>query len=116
MTEFYIIDLRPEWNWRPYVTLWNPKNAGYCYSIPWAGRYSQEQVNEQRSYYLKRGPRCYFRFPVPCDAISHLLVDPEPGIIDGNVGPVLRNDGKTRNALRRLKYIYPGMTLEEVAA
>jgi hypothetical protein len=28
MSEFFIIDLRPDWNWRPYVSLWKPKNAG----------------------------------------------------------------------------------------
>jgi hypothetical protein len=44
------------------------------------------------------------------------FIDPAPGIIDGNAGPVIRNDGATRHALRRLKYVYPGATIEELTA
>lgn len=43
MTEFFIVDLRPEWRGNPYVTLWRPDDAGYAYPLPWAGRYSKAQ-------------------------------------------------------------------------
>lgn len=100
--EFYIIDIRPEWRRHRYLTLWRPENAGYCWSLPWAGRYSLVQVIEGGSYYAKREyqKENWIRFPVPCEVADRLAVEqPRPGDIDGNVGPVLRNLAPVRRKL-----------------
>ena len=111
---FFIVDLRPEWNKNPYVTFWRPEDAGYCYPLPWAGKYTRARVEEGGSYYTARawtspkGPgRLFTRFAVRCSDIESLGGPPDTegrGRVDGNTGPVLRNSGAMRNALRRLRY------------
>ena len=100
--EFFIVDIRPEWRKKKYVTLWRQNNAGYCWSVPWAGRYDIATVIARLSYYLnKGGGKQFIRWPVPCCVIERLATqEPRPGDIDGNVGPVLMNDAATRRALR----------------
>lgn len=123
---FYIVDLRPEWRRDPYVTLWRPDDCGYCYSIPWAGRYTLDRINDACSYYIKRikPGDCYFdkrparrttwyRFPVPCawaDKVAQR--EPAPGIIDGDVGPVLPNTAELRRKLLRAAYLPKAMLPE----
>lgn len=105
MSEFYIVDLRSSWTKRPYVTLWRPDNAGYAYSLPWAGKYDEARVRAGGDYYTsKEGGRFFVRFPVPCEIVERLAMpEPRPGIIDGNVGPVVINTRKIRSILRRAR-------------
>lgn len=107
MDEFYIVDLRAEWSRKPYVTVWRPKNAGYAYPLVWAGRYDKATVDAGGSYYsTKDGTRQWKRFPVPCHVVEALAIpSPENGVIDGNTGPVLRNNVHIRDALRRARYV-----------
>ncbi|MEO0034251.1 MAG: hypothetical protein RLZZ501_274 [Pseudomonadota bacterium] len=113
MAEFYIIDLRPDFMRKPYITVWRPDDAGYAYPLTWAGRYSKETVDAHPGYYANRGclasgrPSTRLdRFPAPCEVVEALATPkPKPGIIDGDAGPVLVNDAKTRAALRRAKYL-----------
>jgi hypothetical protein len=104
---FYIVDLRVEWSRRPYITVWRPDNKGYAYPLPWAGLYDQATVNAGGDYYsTKDGTREWRRFPVPRHVVEALAIpQPEPGVIDGNVGPVLRNNVHIRDALRRARYV-----------
>lgn len=115
---FYIVDLRPEWNKNPYVSFWRPDDAGYCYPLPWAGKYTAERVAERHSYYTHKewtstkGPgRLFTRFPIRCADVEAIVAEmggpPDTkgrGRVDGNTGPVLRMSGAMRNALRRLRY------------
>ena len=115
LDEFYIVDLRPEWNKNPYVTFWRPNDAGYCYPLPWAGRYTAARVIEGGEYYTdkawtsSKGPgRFYTRFAVRCADVEAMGVEPDTqgrGRIDGNTGPVLRMSGAMRNRLRRLRFV-----------
>ncbi|WP_456015866.1 hypothetical protein [Methylorubrum populi] len=110
---FYIVDLRPEWNKNPYVSFWRPDDAGYCYSLAWAGKYTAERVAQGGSYYTykawtsPKGPgRLFTRFAVRCADVEAFGEAPDTegrGRIDGNTGPVLRMSGAMRNALRRLR-------------
>lgn len=115
---FYIVDLRPKWSRNPYVSFWRPKDAGYCYPLSWAGKYTAERVAEGGDYYTykewtsEKGPgRLFTRFPVRCSDIEALVAEvggpPDTegrGRVDGNAGPVLRQSGAMRNRLRRLRY------------
>lgn len=107
MADFYIIDMRSEWARKPYITLWRPNDCGYAFPISWAGRYSREKIEAGGSYYATRqGTTRWKRFPVPCDVVERLAIPkPKPGIIDGDAGPVLVNDAKTRAALRAAKVL-----------
>ena len=106
-TEFYIVDVRPEWRKQRYITLWRKDNAGYCWSVPWAGVYSLATVSKNGGYYANKDGRArYARFPVPREAVERLATEqPRQGDIDGNVGPILLNDEATRRALRAARYI-----------
>ncbi|CEG08746.1 hypothetical protein BN961_02164 [Afipia felis] len=100
-TEFYICDLRREFSGNPYITVWRPKNAGYAYPLPWAGKYSRAQVIDGGDYYTNRVGRSLVRFAIPCAVADKLGVQPAPKMVDGNVGPVLPNTAEVRSALRR---------------
>lgn len=102
---FFIVEVRPCFRGNPYVTFWRPGNAGYCYPLPWAGRYNREEIEARPSYYAATEGGMYTRFPVPCEAVESLGVRPKPRVIDGNVGPVLRNDETIRETLRKARWI-----------
>ncbi|WP_291365317.1 hypothetical protein [Acetobacter sp. UBA5411] len=115
MTEYFIVDVREEFRGK-YITLWRPDNAGYCWPIPWAGRYSQMQILENHEYYTtkrfsKNAPNfeghAFERYPVACDIVTRLVETPERGDIDGDVGPVIRNTKKNRDYLLRHRFRRP---------
>lgn len=100
--EFYIVDVRKDWAWRPYLTLWRPNNAGYAYPTAWAGKYTRAQLEEGGTYYWKpryASRRAMDRFPVRCAIVDALGVAPRSGDVDGNTGLVLLNVPKIRTAL-----------------
>lgn len=106
---FYIVDLRSEWRRQRYITLWRPNNANYAWPLPWAGKYTREQVDAEPGYYAKLrygSRRAWDRFPVPASVVERLAThQPRAGEIDGNVGPVLLNDAATRRELHRHKRV-----------
>jgi len=102
VTEFYVVDMRPSFRDNPYVTFWRPKNAGYAYPLPWSGRYSAETIEAGAGYYAERDGRSLIRFAAPCDQVDKLGTDPGPGMIDGDVGPVIVNSVENRRRLRRM--------------
>lgn len=101
---FLICDLRPEWNWRPYVTFWRPNNANYAYPLVWSGDYTEAEVMAGGSYYTTVEDGKLVRFPVLRSIVEPMAVTPEPGHIDGNTGPVVRNTARMRAKLRKLAY------------
>lgn len=98
--QFYIADLRSSCKVDPYITFWRPENCGYAFPLPWSGKYHESEVLESVTYYTKREGRSLIRFPVPCSVVDKLGVDPHPGRIDGDAGPVIVNDAKNRRKLR----------------
>lgn len=110
--EFYIIDIRKEWQKQKYITFWRPNNSDYAWPLCWAGRYSKAEVDADGSYYCNTGgSKELLRFPVPCNLIEAIAIAaPDPGDIDGNRGPVLRNSKRVRDQLRAMAYIPPGVS------
>ena len=107
--EFYIVDIRAQWDGQKYITFWRPNNSNYAWPLPWAGRYSKETVDGNGWYYCNtNGSKKLVRFPVACKDVDAMAQDtPDPGDIDGNVGPVLRKTKKVERKLRSLAYIPP---------
>lgn len=108
--EFYIVDVRAEFSRNPYITLWRPGNAGYAYPLPWAGRYTRNQIENRPGYYHKKRHghvRTLDRYPVPCAIVERFGVDPDKGLVDGNVGPVLPNTAEVRSALQKAHFTPP---------
>lgn len=99
-----ICDLRKEWNGRPYVTFWRPNDANYAYPLVWAGDYTEQQALEGGSYYTTFEDGILVRFPISRSVVEALAVQPKPGIIDGDTGPVVRNTRTMRNKLRSLAF------------
>ncbi len=105
MTRYYIADLRPEWRSKRYVTFWRPNDAGYAFPLSWSGQYAQADLIAAVNYYWAREGQSLIRFPVPCAIVDRRAVPPAPGVIDGDAGPVLPNNGTTRKWLRRQAFI-----------
>lgn len=101
---FLICDLRPEWNSRPYVTFWRAKNANYAYPLIWAGDYTEGAVVTGGGYYRTLENDRLIRFPIERALVETLAVPPEPGIIDGDAGPVVPNTAAIRRKLRKLAF------------
>lgn len=70
-----------------YITFWRPEDCGYAWPLAWAGRYRREDVIKSQGYYNSG----YGNIAIPCHAVASMLEDPEPGMIDNNAGPVVRN-------------------------
>lgn len=102
---FLICDLREDWSKKPYVTFWRPNNANYAYPLPWSGDYSRAVVDKNASYYTEKRGHIFLRFAVPRDVAESISEAPEPGRIDGDAGPVVRNSGVNRRILRKAAYI-----------
>lgn len=101
---FLICDLRPEWNRRPYVSFWRPKNANYAYPLVWAGDYTEAEVMAGGSYYTTFEDGKLIRFPILRSLVEPLAVPPAPGRIDGDTGPVIVNTIGMQEKLRSVAY------------
>ncbi|MET4636195.1 hypothetical protein [Kaistia defluvii] len=106
---YYVADFRPEWRGKRYVTFWRPKNAGYAFPLPWAGRYTRAEIENGGGYYTKREGRRYVRCAIRCSIVEAMGVAPEAGDIDGDVGLVVLKTAANRKALvaSRLRPVSP---------
>lgn len=102
---FLICDLREEWKWRPYITFWRPNNANYAYPLSWSGDYPRATVDENAHYYTEKRGRVLIRFAVPRDVAEGISEAPDPGAIDGDAGPVVRNTSINQQLLRKAAYV-----------
>ena len=87
--DYYIVSVKHTRRQNHYITLWRPDNNGYAWPLCWAGRYTRALVMEQLDYYNTG----YSDIAVPCTLVDGLAVPPEPGLIDGDAGPVVPNNG-----------------------
>lgn len=113
--KYLICDLRTEWDWRPYITFWRPNNANYAYPLSWAGDYTKATVDANAGYYTERDGRSLLRFAVPREVAESIAEAPEPGRIDGDTGPVVRNTGDNRRVLRKAAYVPSLLSFKEAA-
>ena len=63
--EYYVLSLR--WTvGEDYITFWRPNNSGYTTDINQAGRYSQEAIINNPTYY----DDCKTTLAVPCEEVE----------------------------------------------
>src|SRR4051794_12616949 len=99
MTEqlFFLVSTKNTQPSHLYITFWRPNDAGYCWPLSWAGKYSRQKIQAKRDYYMSDNT-----FPVPCEVVDAIASQPLPGMIDGDAGPVVEN---TKGKLRYLRTI-----------
>lgn len=110
---FYVVDLRRDWNRRPYLSFWRPKNANYAYPLVWAGRYTIDELEPGYHYHLAYESTTIERCPVLCSIIETRSVSPRKGIIDGDTGPVVVNSPATRAWVRRNAFVIPARAVKQ---
>jgi hypothetical protein len=85
---FYVVSLKHTHRRDRYITFWRPDDRGYAYPLSWSGKYPREHVAAHLGYY---NTGCA-AIAVRCEAVDPLAVDPEPGMVDGDAGPVVLNN------------------------
>lgn len=109
---FYIVNLSHLQREQRYVTVWRPECFGYAWPLSWAGRYTRAEVMAKLDYFNSGR-----NVAVPCAVLDALAVDPAPGIIDGNKGPVVPSNKETWKLImdnviappaELMKPVYPG--------
>lgn len=88
MADCYIVSTKHTRRDARYITFWRPENSGYSWPLPWSGRYSSESVMASLDYYNNG----HSTVAVPCSVIDPMGVAPEPGMVDGDAGPVVLNN------------------------
>ena len=83
ISKYYIVSVKHTQSDDPYITLWNPNNAGYCYRTEAAGQYDHETVVNMLGYYNNGDAT----LAIPCATINEITEEVEPGYLDetGNV-------------------------------
>lgn len=95
MSDFYIVSLKHTQRQHMYITFWRPDDAGYSYPLSWSGKYPEERVRSDLGYYNSG----HSTIAVPCSVVDQLGESPEPGQIDNDAGPVVRNTAEHWNVL-----------------
>ena len=93
-TEFYVVNLSHTNKEHRYITFWRPDDKGYAWPLPWAGRYDRARILASLDYY--NGGE---NIAVPCEIVEQLAVPPAPGLIDGDVGPVVPSNAECWDVL-----------------
>jgi len=89
ISKYYIVSVKHTKEEDPYITLWNPKNAGYCFRTEAAGKYDHDTVMEMINYYNSGNDT----LAVPCDVINKMTEEVQPGYLD-ETGNVIENSDK----------------------
>lgn len=84
----YIVSTKHTRSDSKFITVWRPDNSGYAWPLPWAGKYSMDEVMADPGYYNSRRST----IAVPAEVLDAVAVAPEAGLIDGDVGPVVLNN------------------------
>jgi hypothetical protein len=86
--EYFICSVKHTKRKDRYIVFWRPENAGYAFPLSWSGRYSEELVLSNFSYYNGGDSSIAIR----CDVVERLAVPPAPRMIDNDAGPVVLNN------------------------
>lgn len=81
---FYIVNLSHSRRDMPYISVWRPDCRGYAYPLSWAGKYPESEVRASLFYF-----NCGENVAVPCHVLDYMAIDPKPGLIDHDAGPVV---------------------------
>lgn len=88
MSEYFIVSAKHTKKTDKYVTFWRPDNAGYCWPLSWAGRYTSAVIEGSPDYYNN----VCDSFCVPCEEVMKIAISPEPNTVDGDAAPVVQNN------------------------
>lgn len=87
MLDFYVISVTHTNREHQYITVWRPDNKGYAWPLSWAGRYTEQQILESLDYYHNGE-----NVAVPRHVLDGMAVQPTPGTVDNDAGPVVLNN------------------------
>lgn len=99
---FYIVSVGHTQRRDPYILLWNPNNAGYCYRTEIAGKYTHADVSESSNYY-NSGDNT---LAVKCSALDAITTPSKKGYLD-NDGSVIPNNAKSWQVIRDALFALP---------
>lgn len=88
MADCFIVSLSHLQRKDRYITFWRPDDKGYAYPLSWAGRYSEARVRASLDYYNTGAAN----IAVPCEVVEPMAVEPRPGDIENDAGPVVLNN------------------------
>lgn len=91
----YIVSLKHTAIHDFYITVWRPDDRGYASPLPWAGRYTVEAILAAPNYY-NNGRET---IAVPCSTLDTRGVNPRPGTVDNDTGPVVLNTRENWDAI-----------------
>lgn len=101
-TQFFIVDLRPEWLSEWAITFWRPYGEGYTYALDAAGKYPFDEIRENQNRYIQRTRNGLIRFATKCSLAESMAV-PAPSHKPEFAGSlVVLNNRENRTKLRRL--------------
>ena len=106
MQEYIVISVNHTQRRDKYITLWRPNNSGYCYRIEVAGKYTEEEINDNLKYY---NSGCN-TVAVKKELIESLAVPVEKGFID-NGGLVVKNNATNWKKIKTAIIAEPQYTL-----
>lgn len=84
---FYILSLKHSAKHDDYITLWRPDDRGYTIYLPYAGKYTDREIEASPGYYNNGRTTA----AVPCSEVDALGVEAMPGY--DCAGPVVLNKG-----------------------
>lgn len=96
---YYVVSKKHTRDSEPYITLWNPNNAGYCGIIANAGLYSEKEISESQSYYNND----YSAIAVPVNVLDEIAVLSETGYFDED-GYIIPNTKEAWAIINANKY------------
>jgi hypothetical protein len=68
MKEYYILS-RERSSGQDMLVWWRPNNSGYCQRLDWAGKYTQEQIDSNPTYYNNNNTKA-----IPCEEVEKQAV------------------------------------------
>jgi len=72
MQNYYILSKKHS-NGEDMLVFWRANSSEYCYRLDWAGKYTQEEVDANKSYYNDKDT-----MPVPCEEVEEVAVTTVP--------------------------------------
>lgn len=85
--KFYILSLKHSAKHDDYITLWRPNDSGYTIYLPYAGKYTDREINARPDYYNNGRTTV----AVPCSEVDALGVE---AMLADCSGPVVANKGE----------------------
>jgi hypothetical protein len=86
---YYVVSVKHTKRTDKYITLWNPDDKGYCFSIDKAGKYTFDQIEKSLNYY-----HTGYDIAVKCEILDAICCKSEEWYLD-NICDVVKNKSST---------------------